>query len=131
MGCDIHITRAEDWSDNAGFEITPEEWLGLVRQDAELTPMPENGRYFVAWRGDERSPQAGFDWQAGNITTKNPDRATLAKMHGMAQRLKAQVQGDEGEVYGSAEIEAFDDHFLEGRARGGLLAKMSRWLKKS
>ena len=37
MGYDFHITRAKLWADNEGDEITPEEWLAVVRDDPELT----------------------------------------------------------------------------------------------
>jgi uncharacterized heparinase superfamily protein len=33
------------------------------------------------------------------VFTKNPDRAILAKLLQLAQRLEARVQGDEGEFY--------------------------------
>jgi hypothetical protein len=50
----------------------------------------------VTWRGTSYYPETWFDWQDGNIYTKNPDKATLWKLYQMAQKLNAQLEGDEG-----------------------------------
>jgi len=99
MGYDAHITRAEHWSDNTGFEIQSEEWLAIVRDDPDMIIAPERGGYFAIWRGTVEEPEVWFDWNQGNIFTKNPDQATLAKMIHIAERLNAHVQGDDGEIY--------------------------------
>lgn len=65
MGYDIHITRAEEWSDNDAAQIS---------------------------RADS------FE---GNVDTKNPDHAVLAKALELAGVLGARVQGDDGELYES------------------------------
>ncbi len=104
MGYEVHITRADDWSDNDATPIEAEEWLGVVEADPELTIQAENGPYFAAWSGACSYPGGGwFDWSAGNISTKNPDRAILGKMLRLASLLGASVQGDDGEVYRSAD----------------------------
>ena len=118
MGYDVHITRAEDWADNEGREIAPDEWLVLVRSDPELILTSENGEYFVIWRGTAKYPETWFDWRAGNITTTHPDRATLRKMFQLATALEAKVQGDEGEVYDEESIESFNDSFLDDNSSG-------------
>ncbi len=112
MGYDVHITRADDWTENQGKEITAEEWLAIVNADSDLIPLPENGKYFVIWRGATKYPETWFDWFAGNINTKAPDKATLGKMLQMARLLGAKVQGDEGEIYDETTIQNFDDSFL-------------------
>jgi len=101
MGYELHITRAEHWPENQGCEITWEEWLSLVDDDPELTADPDNGEEFALWSGPSRYPEPWFEWSEGNISTKNPDRAMVAKMLRMAKALKAQVQGDDGEVHDS------------------------------
>ena len=106
MGYEVHITRAEFWAENAGQEISADEWWALVQSDAELVPVPANGKYFVIWRGSVEYPETWFDWFEGNITTKNPDKATLRKMLQMAERLNARVQGDDGELYTAANTQA-------------------------
>ncbi|HEX5226774.1 MAG TPA: hypothetical protein VFW44_03655 [Bryobacteraceae bacterium] len=44
--------------------------------------------------------QAWFALYGGNVVVKNPDEEIRKKMHSIAQRLSAKVQGDEGECYG-------------------------------
>lgn len=98
MGYDLHITRAEDWCENAGFEITPEEWLDYVANDPELHILGENGDYFAEWGAND-----WLDWSEGNIYTKNPRSALIKKMVEIAEELDAVVQGDDGEVYSGDE----------------------------
>jgi len=99
MGYDAHITRAEFWAENAGHEITTTEWSAVVEADPELEPWPENGPHFVRWRGASAMTDAWLDWRDGDVYTKNPDPALLAKCCAIAARLGARVQGDDGEVY--------------------------------
>jgi hypothetical protein len=99
MGYDLHITRAKDWSQNDGRWITAEEWLNVVAQDAELHLDGVNGPYFAIWSGRSTLDQPWLDWFRGNITTKDPDAALVDKMIAIAEKLNAQVQGDDGEEY--------------------------------
>ncbi len=117
MGYDFHITRAENWSNNEDQEILAEEWMDLIKSDPELVPAPENGQYFVIWRGTTKYPETWFNWVSGNITTKNPDKATLRKMLEIATRFNANVQGDEGEVYDSDKTNPRRKTQVQGRAR--------------
>jgi len=112
MGYDIHITRADDWAENQGFEISTEEWLNLAQSDPDLVPVPENGKYFVVWHGATEYPETWFDWSNGNINTTAPDKATLSKMLEIARKLNAKIQGDEGELYEEEYIGSFDDSFI-------------------
>lgn len=98
MGYDLHITRAMDWTDNVGHHIGEDEWLAIATADAELSMDPTHGPYSVRYRSD-----AWFDWFEGNVFTTDPDRATLSKMLDLARRLSAIVQGDDGEIYDSAQ----------------------------
>ena len=36
MGYDLHITRADDWTESETFPIGLEEWLDYVASDAEM-----------------------------------------------------------------------------------------------
>ncbi len=99
MGYDLHITRAKNWFENEGCEISVEEWLALIRSDAELKLAGYNGEYFALWSGKSKYEDPWLDWCDGNIYTKNPDGPIIGKMLEIAKRLKAKVQGDDGEVY--------------------------------
>jgi hypothetical protein len=102
MGYDLHISRAEDWSDNADAPITLGEWTAIATADADLVLDRENGEGFYLVRGlREDGGDAWFDWFDGDVFTKNPDRATLAKMLELADRIDGKVQGDDGELYDS------------------------------
>src|SRR5262245_49469907 len=99
MGYDLHITRADNWADNDGAQISAEEWLAIVRNDPELTLLPENGPCFTHWSGPSRLAEPWLDWSEGNVYTKYPDSALLRKMANLATQLGARVQGDDGEFY--------------------------------
>src|SRR5205814_2079341 len=99
VGYDLHITRADHWAENQGREISRDEWLALVANDPELTLDPVNGADYALWSGRCRYPDPWFNWWRGNISTKNPDRAIIAKMIQIAERLGARAQGDDGEFY--------------------------------
>lgn len=115
MGYDIHITRKEHWSDD-GPEITLAEWQAYIASDIEMrldgyaeaalgdgkTLRVENEGLSV-WKAyphhGTNGNMAWFDFRSGNVVVKNPDEQILAKMWLIAQKLRAQVQGDEGECY--------------------------------
>ena len=100
MGYDVHITRASDWTQNKGQEITSTEWHGLIQNDEDLVPDPQNGPNAVIWnRHPGGAEDAWLDWSMGNIYTTNPDRDLLGKMLEIAARLSATVQGDDSKVY--------------------------------
>jgi hypothetical protein len=98
MGYDLHITRALDWTTNAGSEIPADEWLALVAGDTELIADPANGSCAVRF-----GTKAWFDWFEGNVFTSDPDRPTVAKMLLIARQLDGIVQGDGGEIYERAQ----------------------------
>lgn len=96
MGYDLRITRALDWSENVGHEISVEEWLALVEDDAQLSADPASGPFAARYKSD-----GWFDWFEGNVFTTDPDHATVVKMFGIAERLSGAIQGDDGEFYDS------------------------------
>jgi hypothetical protein len=106
MGYDVHITRAESWSENEGCWIGVEEWEAAVRDDPELRFASEDGGHTAKWISEKADPEAWLDWNEGNVFTKNPDRALILKMCEIAGRLNANVQGDDGERYPEALLAA-------------------------
>ena len=117
MAYDLHITRADDWSDSEKFPITKDEWEAIIAADPELRLDSINGDSFAYWVDRQSGKKRGwFEWSDGEISTRYPDRAQLGKMLQLAQQLGAQVQGDDGEKYTKAE--GLTDRYLEVAARG-------------
>ena len=116
MGYEVHITRRENWFDEDGPAISIDEWLKFVASDPEMRmdgyaeAVKSDGSVirveneglavWLKYSGHQLDGNmAWFDFQAGRITTKNPDAEILKKMWAVAQGLSAKVQGDEGESY--------------------------------
>jgi hypothetical protein len=99
MGYDLHITRAAQWTESEASPITVEEWLAVVEQDPELGLAGDNGPYFAIWRGQSEDSEQWLDWSHGRIHTKNPTEPLVDKMIELSAILKADVQGDDGELY--------------------------------
>src|SRR5438045_5672238 len=107
MGYDLHITRKTQWHDEVGPAITEAEWRAVVEDDPELTLDAEaqctmaDGEYVLAdWNGEPCG--LGYYRYRGEIRAKNPDDPLILKMVEIAQRLNANVQGDDGERYPEA-----------------------------
>ena len=128
MGYDLHITRAANWSENTGAEITPDEWLAVVRLDPELEIDTTQGPYFARWSGESRYPDPWLEWSGGNVHTKNPDSALLRKMVALAARLDAHVQGDEGERYDGSE--PLDSYHADAERREPPPAESRPWWRR-
>ncbi len=88
MGYELHITRKAVWHDEIGSSITLEEWDKLAAGDPDLLSTNFDGPFYSD--------------SSGNIVAKNPEKSVRAKMHRMAKRLGAKVQGDDGELYDAA-----------------------------
>lgn len=93
------ITRREFWADDSGPAITLDEWLEYASSDAELEPDPQN-RAPRNWRIASHPDRWPLWWRRGEVYTKNPDDAVIAKLVRIARRLGARVVGDDDEVYG-------------------------------
>jgi hypothetical protein len=120
MGYHLHIHRAGEWHEGGRHPIAPEEWLAVVAGDPELRLEPAGGPYFAVWPGPCRYPDGTwFDWREGRVFTKNPDRATAAKMLELARRLGARVQGDHEEFYNRPEDMPGEEEFAALRDRHG------------
>jgi hypothetical protein len=98
MGYDLHITRREFWAGD-GPPITSDEWLGLIKKDPDLALFPKNGPFFAIVKDSGDEDDFWLDWCDGNIFTKNPKEQHVEKMKKLAKELKAEVQGDDGEMY--------------------------------
>lgn len=100
MGYELHITRADHWSRNAGREISREEWIAIIDSDRELE---RDGILWTRHLGavwiTHPEVDALFHYWRGNIVVNNPDRLTIDKMIRIALRLEAEVQGKNGEIY--------------------------------
>jgi hypothetical protein len=116
MGYDVHITRAENWTDSEARSITFAEWIAYVDSDPEMrlggaaeamAATGETLRYenegiavWTAYSGHGTDGNmAWFDYRDGCIVVKNPDEEIRRKMYSIASALGALVQGDEGELY--------------------------------
>jgi hypothetical protein len=98
MGYDVHITRRSTWADDDGPAITFDEWCAYVATDPQVQPDPVNkSTDFLVFTGDGQ-PWPLWWWR-GEVYTKRPDRAAIAKLVQIAGRLNARVLGDDDEVY--------------------------------
>jgi len=123
MGYDVHITRADEWTESESQPITLAEWLAYVDSDPEMrldgaveitTPTGETVRFeneglavWCAYSGHGvQGNMAWFAYRDGRIVVKNPDEEIRRKMYSIALKFGANVQGDEGERYDAAGNEA-------------------------
>lgn len=98
MGYDVHITRAEEWTESEAHPITLEEWQALVLDDPELGPDPDNGPTDFLFLAHPDGASSLW-WYRGEVYTKDPDRHTIRKMITISEHLGARVQGDDFRVY--------------------------------
>lgn len=105
MPYDLHIVRTDDWLDAKNSPITREDIDKVIRSDPELewssvdyVDMKEGAdivRFFlIKWNG-----YPCFWWYRDQITCASPDEQRIAKLVEMAEKLKANVIGDDGEKY--------------------------------
>ena len=117
MGYDLHITRKPEWFEDAGPEISLDEWKAYLDSDVEFTEegvaeartpcgdvirVESDGlALWSAFSGHGfEGNKAWFYYSKGIVSVKNPDEEIRRKMHAVALALGARVQGDEGELYG-------------------------------
>ncbi|MGH9824959.1 MAG: glycosyltransferase family A protein [Blastocatellia bacterium] len=100
MGYELNITRAEHWSRNTGREISREEWIAIIDSDSELQRdgILWSRHLGAVWTSHPKGEPLFHYWR-GNVVVNNPDRLTVDKMIRIARRLKAEVQGKNGEIY--------------------------------
>jgi len=107
MGYELHITRKKDWSDENGPKITVEDWLAYIATDPQLRLDATSKSYTVRLDMRSKYPDPWLAWFEGDLYTKNPDEQILAKMLQIASVFGAKVQGDDGEIYRTANFEDF------------------------
>jgi hypothetical protein len=106
MAYDLHIVKTESWLDRADDPITKAEVDALIASDSELAwssadwmdMSDKKGkvtRYFaILWNGEPC-----FWWYRDEIRCGGPCEEQVAKMVRMANKLGANVIGDDDEVY--------------------------------
>jgi hypothetical protein len=115
VGYDVHITRADHWTESESDPIALDDWLRYVAGDPEMrldnfAEAEVEGdilRYenqglavWTAYSGHGlKGNMAWFDYRRGRVVVKNPDDEILGKMQRIASALGAKVMGDEGELY--------------------------------
>ena len=117
MGYDLHITRKESWLDEDDSKnISLSEWIEYIMADREMRldnfaeATATNGEYvgveaegmsvWTKYSKDGLKGNHAWFWpNHGNIAVKNPDAEIRNKMIDIAEKLKAKVQGDDGEIY--------------------------------
>ena len=111
MGYELQITRAEDWTRSQEQPIEKEEWLALIRSDPEFQLNPRfdhisnwrQGGWVLSGEDEGELTAVLFRWQKGCLRVEVTDRPTLKKMLELALKLGARVQGEDGEIYRSAD----------------------------
>lgn len=98
-GYDVHVTRKPHWADTKGPRITFAEWQSYVEGDGAVQLDKQNtGNNFIVSVGDESFP-LWYEPKFGELRTKDPSKKVVAKLVEIAAKLKAKVQGDDGELY--------------------------------
>ena len=106
MGYDVHLVRTEQWFDSQSDPVSKEDVDKALATDPTLSwsesdcvEMTEDDasvkRYYqINWNGEP-----AFWWYKSEVRCKNPSEAQLLKLVELADMLKAQVVGDDGEKY--------------------------------
>lgn len=98
MGYYCYITRKQK-SFNKKDDILAAEWETIISEDISLTLDNQNEKHFAIWQAEATTQPEWLDWQDGSIYSKNPSKALRKKMFRIAQKLNAQLIGEEGELY--------------------------------
>jgi hypothetical protein len=113
MSIYVFISRRADPLDDGGPSITADEWLRAADDESFRDPSNEEkswlGTHARIWLGNEYTP--AFDWVDGQIEVKAPDNQTIAKMHEIAHRLRANLFSETGEMF---DVDGKHSGFLAG-----------------
>lgn len=121
MGYELHITRAEHWTDSLEAPIDRSTWQALAL--GRLSPAGE-----VSFKGRPDEPvfllggpeSPSLYWYDGRVeVTGATSQEELRRVVDLARMLDARVVGDDGELYPTT------DH-----AAPGLLSSIRRWLRR-
>lgn len=96
MGWEMHITRAECWTESETQPIGSEEWVQLVNHDEELAFDRRNGEFHAIWKGQET---CWLEWRDGEIYSKSPTQPLYEKMLEIATALNAHLRDDDDRPY--------------------------------
>jgi len=107
MGYDVEITRHPLFSRRAGPGISTDEWRILIENDPELEPEFDRRTGTASldtavWNTGNSSKQDDLPrlWHVnGRISTKYPEEPLIVKLVRIARILKADVVGDNCEIY--------------------------------
>lgn len=108
MAYDLHLTRADDWSEGLSRPITTEELIDACRQ-VGLTLRLDGSVAFQVRRvvsgGTDVDLMSAHVFE-GQVTLKPfpPDQDAADRVTLLAAVLEARVQGDDGEVYERAPV---------------------------
>ena len=105
MGYDLHITRADRWSNSESAPISLDEWAAYVAADPEMRmdgfaeTEVDGGilrvesaglAVWVSYSGHgKHGNMAWFDYWRGRIGVKNPDDEIIGKMKRIAAHFRA------------------------------------------
>ncbi|MBO9566571.1 MAG: hypothetical protein J7621_27605 [Niastella sp.] len=142
MGYELHIVRRNNWDDlEEESSISLEEWLTYVQSDNELEltngylirfpdvePVFHNMPGFCYWTvyPKEVNHKPSFSFGHGMISIKYPDDDIIRKMIAIANKLKARVEGDEGEFYDERYFDRKGEKAIEGSKKQ---AESTPWWK--
>jgi hypothetical protein len=101
MGHDLHITRADDWTESAESPIAYEEWASHAEADDSLTPA---GTLHLNEDPLEQTVYAvpggpTLHWWRGEVVITGADESHVEELKPHAVALAAHLQGDDGELY--------------------------------
>lgn len=99
MGYGIHISRPRFW-EGGPHKIGPDEWRNIVDTDPEFEASSElEDEPLYYWKPHPERPFFRYTANSGYVTVETLDEIILSKMLQIAEKLGAEIQGDEGEFY--------------------------------
>ncbi|OKQ00149.1 hypothetical protein [Paenibacillus sp. P46E] len=108
MSYNVHITRADHWTNSEAKPISIEEskdyfaakadfeYMNKLSHQTPFGTLTMGGEFFV-W--NDKDVKVPFRYYEGRITVSGADDFIIGRMKQVAQELDAIVQGDEGELY--------------------------------
>ena len=100
MGYLMHITRGDDWSDDAKERITAEEWRKVIESHTQVELWEGETDVYTVKDCDGVTPAIGYDDRSGTIWVRaGYFEEALPVILDLADQLGAVVQGDDGEYY--------------------------------
>ena len=98
MGYDLHITRADQWTDSAVHPITSQEWLAVADAEPGMTRYEESGQSLAYGYSYADGRGWNMDWRDGEIIIWKPDTVP-DPLVALARKLGARLVGDNDEEY--------------------------------